>query len=130
MRLNWRGHVARAENYYDLGQAQVARIKNLLVIGAALKILGLSTLWLVLLAPVLIVGHVVFGWAWVRWGWYRQATETALIARWTPLQVAEAWWKIRTLKALGIDANGFDPSRLPEEYAAIFASARREHGGA
>ena len=126
MQINWRGKVAKVHLYFEQGQALLASVRNLLVIGAALKIFGLSTWWLIALTPPILIGHVVVGWVWVRWGWLVQRGEVPLWDRWTPIQVWDLHMRVRGWKALGVDLNTFDPHTLPEEVQRVLASSRKE----
>lgn len=124
MILNWRGKAAKLHAYYDQGRDLFERAKGLLVIAAALKILGLPLWALGLLAPVAIVGYILLGWWWLRRGWYRQLNEVAMFDRWTPMQVWDLHMKVRMLAALGVQMNGYDPTRIPEEVEHILASRK------
>lgn len=126
MRLTWRGQAARLHSYFDEGKNLLERGKNILVISAALKILGLPLWMLAVIAPFLIIGYVLAGWAWVRWGWYRQQTEVSSFDRWTPIQVWSIWMQIRMLQALKVNLNSYDATQLPKEYLEIMASPRKE----
>ena len=126
MNINWRGQAARLHMYFENGQALLATARNLLVIGAALKIFGLPTWWLIALTPPILIGHVVVGWVWVRWGWLVQRGEVPLWDRWTPIQVWDRHMQVRMLRKLGVDLDTFDPHTLPEEVQRVLASSRKE----
>ena len=124
--INWRGRVAKIHLYFEQGQALLASVRNLLVIGAALKIFGLSTWWLVALTPPILIGHVVVGWLWVRWGWLVQRGEVPLWDKWAPIQVWDRWMQVRMLRALGVEMNDYERHTLPEEVQRVLASSRKE----
>lgn len=126
MHLTWRGKAARLHSYFDQGKDLLERGKNLLVIAAALKILGLPLWGVAVLAPTLGVAYIGLGWLWVRHGWYRQQTEVSSFDRWTPVQVWTIWMQVRMLQALGVDLNHVPTTRLPEEYLNVLASMRKE----
>lgn len=125
MILNWRGRIAKLHGYFDQGRDLAERGKSLLVMAAALKILGLP-LWLLgALAPVVIAGYVLLGWLWLRRGWYRQMTEVPMFDRWTPYQVWDLHMRVRTLQALGVEMNGYDAKSIPKEIEHVLASRGR-----
>ena len=124
MILNWRGKTAKLHTYYDQGRDLFERVKGLLVIAAALKILGLPLWVLGALAPVAIAAYILLGWWWLRRGWYRQMTEVPMFDRWTPMQVWDLHMRVRTLQALGVRMNGCDLSRIPAEIEDVLASRR------
>lgn len=126
MNLTWRGKAARLHAYFDEGKSLFERIKSILVIAAALKILGVPLEMVIWFAPALFVGFILLGWIWIRWGWYRQQTEVSSFDRWTPVQVWTIWMQVRMLRALGVDLNHFPTTRLPEEYLNVLASTRKE----
>ena len=126
MRLTWRGKAARLHSYFDQGKDLLERGKNLLVISAALKILGLPLWGLALIAPGLIVAYIVIGRLWVRHGWYKQNTEVAAFDRWKPAEVWTIWMQVRLLQKLGVEMNHFPTDRMPEEYLNVLASTRKE----
>lgn len=126
MKLTWRGKAARLHSYFDQGKDLLERGKNILVISAALKILGLPVWALAGVVPCLIVAYVCIGRLWVKHGWYRQQTEVSSFDRWTPVQVWSIWMQVRMLQRLGIDLNHFPTNRLPEEYLNVLASTRKD----
>ena len=126
MRLTWRGKAARLHSYFDQGKDLMERVKSILVVAAALKILGLPLWMLAGLAPCLIVIYIVVGRLWVRHGWYKQQTEVSSFERWTPVQVWTIWMQVRLLQKLGVEMNHFPTDRMPEEYLNVLASTRKE----
>lgn len=126
IRVNWRGRVARGQQYYEQGEVLWSKVKSLLVIITMLKLLGVSFWTLTLLTPLAVVAYILTGFAWVRWGWYAHGTEIASLDRWTPMQVWQAHMQVRTFKALGLEMNHYPADRLPQEWLDVMASTRRE----
>jgi hypothetical protein len=126
MALTWRGHAARAHNYFDAGEGICQKAKNLLVIGAALKILGASLTTVIIATPFIGLAYVLVGIAWIRWGWYRQISETAVIDTWNPVTTYTLHALVRLLIAQGQSANGFDLRRIPPELQDTLLSTRKE----
>jgi len=122
---NWRGRAARAQQYFEQGEVLGSKVKSLLVITAALKILGLSTWLLVALAPLLIAGYVAVGYVWVKHGWYAHGTEINALDRWTPVMVWDRWMQVRMLEKLGVELNHFPADQLPEAFTRVMASTQR-----
>lgn len=113
--MNWRTPLARSHNYLEAGEALIARVRALIVLAAALKILGLPTGWTIALMPVALVGQALIGYAWVQYGWYRHQQVETLAARWSPWQVFQAYTYSRLLKAHGLEVNHYDPNKLPDD---------------
>lgn len=125
---NWRGHAARVQQYFEQGEVLLSKGKNLLVVTAALKILGIGWWGLLLCAPFLIAAHVAVGYWWVRRGWYAHNTEIGVLEQWTPISRWQAWMTIRMYKALGLDLTT-PLDRLPEEFTRVMASTQRGEKG-
>lgn len=125
MKRNWRGHAARLHTFFDLGEGFFVKAKGMLVIGAALKILGLPLWALAVGTPFLIVAYIVAGALWMRYGWQRQLKEVSMVETWQPLDLWQVEMQCRILRHLQIETNHFDASRLPDEIARVLASAKK-----
>lgn len=125
MKLSWRGHGARVENYYALGDAYFAKAKNILLAAAALKILGLPLWVLILSTPVIVVGIAVAGWAWVRWGWFKASQETVITDSWDIKQVFIIHALCRLLEERGLPVNGWQPGEFPPAFTEVLTSMRK-----
>ena len=121
---NWRGQAARVQQYYEQGEVLVSKGKNILVVTAALKILGLSWWGLLIFAPILVALHVGAGYWWVKRGWYAHNTEIGVLERWTPLSVWQQWMTVRLYQKLGLELNHTPTDRLPDEVTRVMASTQ------
>lgn len=121
---NWRGQLARIQNYYEEGEKTFSKVKNVVIVVALGKYLGLSGWILYLAAPAIMVGVAVFGWLWVRHGWYAHNSEILVLEQWTPISRWQAWVTVLTAKALGINLGAIPTDRLPDEFTRIMASTQ------
>lgn len=120
----WRGHGAKIQTLYETGDLLMSKVKSLLVITAALKILGLSTLTLILLTPFLIALYIGIGYAWIHWGWMRESQEVAILEQWSTPQVFMMTALYRLMRDRQIPVNGFE-GRLPVEVEQALLSPKR-----
>lgn len=121
---NWRGQVARVQQYYEEGEKFFSKAKNVLIVVAVGKYLGMTGWALYLAAPAIMAGIVVGGWCWVRLGWYAHATEIGVLERWTPFAVWDMWMRVRLYEKLGLELNHTPTDRLPDAVTSIMASTR------
>lgn len=124
--LNWRGQAARWHAYFREGLTLHNEIKQVIYVGAALKILGLSIYWLAVLTPPLIVYLMLSGYWFVRHGWKRHSSEITMLDRWEPVEVWKLWMWTRLLRKHGVDMNHFDPHAMPPDLMQVFASTKKE----
>ena len=124
MTLNWRGHAARIETYFNAGRDCIDKFRGLLVAGAALKILGVPLEWIAWGAPGVVIGYVVVGWAWLRWGWYRQGQEVSYLQNLNPVLQWQVWALFRLLIERRLPVNGYERGTLPEEVLQVMESTR------
>ena len=108
--------------YFEQGQSLLASARNLLVVGAALKIFGVPMWWIIVLTPPILIAHILVGWIWLRWGWLVQRGEVPLWDKWTPMHMWDVWMRIGMLKALNVDLSNYDLKSLPEEFQRVLAS--------
>lgn len=120
---NWRGQAARVQQYYEEGEKLFSKAKNVLIVTAIAKFLGLSGWWLYLCAPVLMAGIVLLGYCWVRRGWYAHGTEIGVLEQWTPISRWQAWMTVRLYQHLGLNLTP-PTDGLPEEFTRIMASTQ------
>lgn len=128
MRRTWRGWAARVNWYFLEGNAALVQAKAVLYVAAALKILGLDLLTLMLLSPVVYAAHVVAGYVWVRWGWYRELTEVPTADSTNPVQQWHLYMQVRLAQHLGIATNGMDLSQVPHEVQQVLMSYHQPEG--
>lgn len=117
--MSWRATVARGVVFYDAGEVLLLKVKNLIVLGAALKILGLDPLWLLAFSPVIATAYVLLGAAWLRWGWWRQQNEVGVKHNIDPIRRFHTVGMIRLLRERGLPLNGHEP-----ELDMIFTKGR------
>lgn len=124
MRKNWQAHAARLHTYFDLGEGFFVKVKNLLMISAALKILGLPWWALAVTSPLLIAAYILLGKMWLQHGWQRQLKEVSVVETWQPMEIWQAEMLCRILRHHRIETNHFDPTVVPEEVRRVLASSK------
>lgn len=120
--LNWRGQAARWHAYFREGLTLHNEIKQIVYVGAALKILGLSIYWLAVLTPPLIVYLMLSGYWFVRHGWKRHSSEITLIDKWEPIEIFKIHGWVKLMEKHGIDPTDYDPHTLPAPLMKKLAS--------
>lgn len=108
--MSWRAMAARTVTLYDAGEVLLLKVKNLVVLGAALKILGLDPWWLVILSPAIALGYILLGAAWLKWGWWRQQNEVSVRENMDPIRRFHTVGIIRLLRERGLPLNGHEPA--------------------
>jgi len=127
MTRTWRGWAARINWYFLEGNTALVQAKAVLYVAAALKILGLGFVALALLSPFVYAGHVLIGYWWVRWGWYRELTEVPTVDATAPLQQWQTYMLIRLAQRLDVPVHGMDLERLPDELKGVVRSCPSSH---
>lgn len=117
--MSWRASVARGVVLYDAGEVLLLKVKNLIVLGAALKILGLDPLWLLAFSPLIAASYVLIGAVWLRYGWWRQQNEVTVAQNIDPIRRFHTVALIRLLRKHSIPVNGHEP-----ELEMIFTKGR------
>ena len=107
--LTWRGHAALLQTWYEVGESFWLKAKNLVVAGAALKILfGWSVLTMLALSPLMAAAYVLSGVLWMRYGWIRQQSEVAALERLNPIVWFQLQSQARMMAHFGLPLNGQD----------------------
>lgn len=127
MTLNWRGHAARAQFYFDSGSVALQQFKQALYAAAALKIiLELSVLTAVLITPLVFLVMLAWGVFWIRHGWFKHLQEIPSIDAVAPINMVGMWMNILIFRKLGLTFEGVDLTKVPPEYTELLASYRKD----
>ena len=126
MTRNWRGWAARAHYYFEEGTKALNSFKQVLYVSAAFKLLGLSLGWVIALAPVVYVAHVVAGRLWITHGWYKQLAEVPTIDAVAPINMWGWHMAVRLYSKLGVSMDNVDLTTMPPELRHVLASFRKE----
>lgn len=127
MTRNWRGHVARAQFYFNEGSISLQQFKQSIYASAALKIiLELSVFTTIIITPFVFLFMFLWGIVWIRHGWYKHLAEVPTIDAVTPISMWPWHMQVKLYKKLGIELYGDDLSTMPKELQPIMASQRKD----
>ena len=122
--LNWRGKWARIYSYFKVGNNLIQDGKNVLLIAASFKILGLPVEWAIALGVGLLGALPVLGWTWMRTGLFRQEQEISMVDAWNKPGNFEKNLIVATAKRVGVVMARVSADELCPEIRAILASGK------
>ena len=123
MTRNWRGHAARVTYFFNEGGVSLQQFKQALYASAAIKILlDLPVPVAVGLTPLVFLGQALWGWFWIRHGWFQQLQEVATIEAVAPINMWGWWMAVRLYRKLDIPMDNMDVTQMPPELRQVLAS--------
>lgn len=121
--MNWRGYTARVQFYYEQGSISLAQFKQALYASAALKIIfEWSVMTAVLATPFVFLVMLIWGYLWIRHGWYKQLTEVPTIEAVAPINMWTWYIWVRLCKKLDIPIDADDLTVMPPELSRVMSS--------
>ena len=121
----WRGHMARVQFYFQEGSTALQQGKQVLYVCAALKLLDVPIMIVILTAPLVYVGHVVAGYIWIHYAWYKQTQEVPMLEATNPVAIWQTYALITILNHLHLTTHGVDLTTMPKELQTIWTSMKR-----
>ena len=120
--MTWRYSLARELIYMDTGRYLLTFGQNLLVAGAAIKILWPTVPLVVMVAatPLICVSLNLLGRAYRRWGWQQESTSVATLENMSWLNYVFLIWWIRLLTHHRVVLDDIPPpGDLPKEIRCL-----------